>query len=207
VQQYIQFLSHHAPPAKSGRTLLWQLLAPLVLWTGCLGPAVHAQEQPDIVIRDVRTELRDEVWFLSARIDYQLNRQMLDALQNGINLTFSLQATVNKVRSWLPNSEVKALQQDYELSWQPLSRGYLVRNASTDAQTAHTTLFAALHELGTISELPLVDASLLEPDARYEVSLRTMLDQQHLPGPLRILAFWNDDFSLESGWHQWPLEE
>ena len=70
-----------------------------------------------------------------------------------------------------------------------------------------TTLFAALHELGTISGLPLVDASLLDPDARYEVSLRAVLDQQRLPGPLRMLAFWDDDFSLESDWHQWPLEE
>lgn len=206
MQQYIPFLPHPAPPAKSGRVCLWRRLAPLVLWTACLAPAVHAQET-DIVIRDIRTELRDEVWYLSARIDYQLNRQMLDALQNGINLTFSLQASVDKVRSWLPNSEVKALQRDYELSWQPLSRGYLVRNTGTGAQTAHTTLFAALHELGTISDLPLVDTSLLEPGARYEVSLRTLLDQQHLPGPLRILAFWNDDFSLESDWHQWPLEE
>ena len=178
----------------------------LVVWGIFLTPAVLAQET-DIVIRDVRTELRDKVWYLSARIDYQLNRQMLDALQNGIRLTFSLQVEINKIRSWLPNSEVKALHEDYELSWQPLSRGYLVRNISTDEQTAHTTLFAALHELGTISDLALVDSSMLEPDARYEVSLRTLLDQQHLPGPLRILAFWSDDFSLESDWHQWPLEE
>ena len=182
------------------------MTAMLILCGISLTPAVLAQET-DIVIRDVRTEFRDKVWYLSARIDYQLNRQMLDALQNGIRLTFSLQAEVNKVRNWLPDSEVVALHSDYELSWQPLSRGYLVRNISTDEQTAHTTLFAALHELGTISGLPLVDASLLEPDSRYEVSLRTLLDQQHLPGPLRILAFWTDDFSLESDWYQWPLEE
>ena len=178
----------------------------LILCGVGLTPAVVAQET-DIVIRDVRTGLRDKVWYLSARIDYQLNRQMLDALQNGIRLTFSLQVEVNEVRNWLPDTEVVALHRDYELSWQPLSRGYLVRNLGTDEQTAHTTLFAALHELGTITELPLVDASVLDADARYEVSLRTLLDQQHLPGPLRILAFWNDDFSLESGWHQWPLEE
>ena len=53
----------------------------LILCGVGLTPAVVAQET-DIVIRDVRTELRDKVWYLSARIDYQLNRQMLDALQN-----------------------------------------------------------------------------------------------------------------------------
>lgn len=211
MQQYMQFFPYPATPARTRGARHWLLrnlmmVSMLIMWGIGLTPAVLAQET-DIVIRDVRTELRDKIWYLSARIDYQLNRQMLDALQNGIRLTFSLQAEVNEVRNWLPDSEIVALRRDYELSWQPLSRGYLVRNLGTDEQTAHTTLFAALHELGTISELPLVDASLLDADAHYEASLRTLLDQQHLPGPLRILAFWNDDFSLESDWHQWPLKE
>ena len=30
------------------------------------------------------------------------------------------------------------------------------------------------------------------------MSLRAVLDQQKLPGPLRMLAFWDDDFTLES---------
>lgn len=206
----MQFLLQPASLAKIRGTCHQHLRALLIviLILGSIGlvPAAHAQD-PDIVIQDARTELRDRVWYLSARIDYQLNRQMLDALQNGIRLTFSLQVEVNEVRNWLPDSEVAALQRDYELSWLPLSRSYLVRNTGSDEQSSHTTLYAALHGLGTVTDLPLVDAGLLEPDARYEVSLRTLLDQKNLPGPLRILAFWNDDFSLESDWHQWPLEE
>jgi hypothetical protein len=183
------------------------LLAAVLLLSGlCIAPAAQAQET-DIVIRDTQTELRDKVWYLSARVDYQLNRQMLDALQNGIRLTFSLQVEINENRNWLPDSEVASLQRDYELSWQPLSRGYVVRDASSDEQTTHTTLFAALHALGTIDGLPLVEASLLDPAARHEIRLRALLNQQRLPGPLRMLAFWNDDFSLESDWHQWPLDE
>jgi hypothetical protein len=206
----MQLVPHPASPAKtraSSNRLSRALLTAVLLVSGiCASPGSHAQET-DIVFRDVQTRLRDQSWYLSARVDYQLNRQMLDALQNGIRLTFSLQVEVNEIRNWLPDSEITTLQQDYELSWQPLSRGYLVRNTGTDEQTAHSTLFAALHELGTITDLPLVDPSLLDPEARYEISLRALLDQQRLPGPLRMLAFWNDDFSLESDWHQWPLEE
>jgi hypothetical protein len=206
----MQLLTHPASPAETPGISNWlspALLAAVLLVSGiCVSLASHAQET-DIVFRDVQTRLRDQTWYLSARVDYQLNRQMLDALQNGIRLTFSLQVEVNEIRNWLPDSEIVTLQRDYELSWQPLSRGYLVRNSGTDEQTAHTTLFAALHELGTISDLPLVDSSLLDPEARHEISLRALLDQQSLPGPLRMLAFWNDDFSLDSDWHQWPLEE
>ncbi|MBM4222157.1 MAG: DUF4390 domain-containing protein [Gammaproteobacteria bacterium] len=190
------------------RARLYQaLLATVLLVSGlCLAPAAQAQET-DIVRGDVQAELRDKAWYLSARVDYQLNRQMLDALQNGIRLTFSLEVEVNESRNWLPDSEVTTLQRDYELSWQPLSRGYLVRDTISNEQTTHTTLFAALHALGTISGLPLIEASLLDPEAHHEIRLRALLNQQRLPGPLRMLAFWNDDFSLESDWHQWPLEE
>lgn len=192
---------------RPGRRLSPALLAAVLFVSGlCITPGSQAQET-DIVIRDMQTALRDEIWYLSARVDYQLNRQMLDALQNGIRLTFSLQAEINESRNWWLDSEVATLQRDYELSWQPLSRGYLVRDASSDEQTTHTTLFAALHALGTISDLPLIEASQLDPAARHEVRLRALLNQQRLPGPLRMLAFWNDDFSLESDWHQWPLEE
>jgi hypothetical protein len=206
----MQLFRHPAAPAETRDTSNWlspALLTAVLLVSGiCVSSASHAQET-DIVFRDVQTRLRDQTWYLSARIDYQLNRQMLEALQNGIRLTFSLQVEVKETRNWLPDSEIVTLQRDYELSWQPLSRSYLVRNTGNDEQTAHTTLFAALHELGAIADLPLVDSSLLDPQARHEVSLRALLDQQSLPGPLRMLAFWNDDFSLESDWHQWPLDE
>ena len=91
------------------------------------------------------------------------------------------------------------------MSWQPLARGYLVRNKNSGDQRAHMTLFAALNDLGRVRALPLIDAALVEPDKDYEVSLRAVLDQRQLPGPLRMLAFWRDDYSLESEWYRWPL--
>jgi hypothetical protein len=169
-------------------------------WTG----APRAQETA-LEIRRADTRLEDGVWYLSARIDYRLNRDTLNALQNGIPLTFKLQVELTEARSWLPDEDVAALRQDFELSWQPLSRGYVVRNKNSGDQRAYTTLYAALNDLGRISSLPLIDAALIDADADYEVSLRAVLDQQQLPGPLRMLAFWNDDFTLESEWYRWNL--
>ncbi|MSR09145.1 MAG: DUF4390 domain-containing protein [Gammaproteobacteria bacterium] len=169
----------------------------------CAG-ALQAQETgPEI--RNASTRLDAGVWYLAARIDYRLNRDTLDALQSGIPLTFDLQVEVTENRKWLPDVEVAALRQYFELSWQPLSRGYLVRNKNSGDQRAHTTLFAALNDLGRITALPLIDAALIEEDKDYQARLRAVLDQQQLPGPLRMLAFWDDDFTLESEWYRWNL--
>ncbi|MEQ1801486.1 MAG: DUF4390 domain-containing protein [Gammaproteobacteria bacterium] len=179
--------------------------AALVVLMGLLCSGVlHAQET-GLEIRNASTRLDAGVWYLSARIDYRLNRDTLEALQNGIPLTFELQVELTRERSWLPDEGVAELRQDFELSWQPLSRGYLVRNKNSGDQRAHTTLFAALNDLGRISALPLIDAALVSEGDDYEVSLRAALDQQQLPGPLRMLAFWDDDFTLESEWYRWDL--
>jgi hypothetical protein len=169
-----------------------------------MAPPVLAQET-GIEIRTGTTRLEEGVWYLSASIDYRLNREILEALQNGIPLSFELEVELNRERTWMPDAEVALLRQEYELSWQPLSRGYLVRNLNSGDQRAHTTLYSALQDLGTVNALPLIDAALLEADERYEVALRAALNQLKLPGPLRMLAFWNDDFSLESDWYRWPL--
>lgn len=172
---------------------------------GLLCSGLLRAQETGLEIRDASAQLQDGVWYLSARIDYRLNRDTLEALQNGIPLTFGLLVELTRQRSWLPDEDVAELSQDFELSWQPLSRGYLVRNKNSGDQRAHTTLFAALRDLGRITRLPLIDAALLEDGENYELSLRAALDQQQLPGPLRMLAFWDDDFTLESEWYRFDL--
>ncbi len=180
-------------------------LTALVALAGLLcAAALHGQET-GLEVRNASTRLEAGVWYLSARIDYHLNRDTLDALQNGIPLTFELQVELTEDRRWLPDVDVASLRQYFELSWQPLSRGYLVRNKNSGDQRAHTTLFAALNDLGRISALPLIDAALIDENKDYAVSLRAVLDQQQLPGLLRMLAFWDDDFTLESEWYRWNL--
>jgi hypothetical protein len=172
---------------------------------GFLWAPLAAAQETGLEIRHATTRLEDGVWYLAAKVDYRLNRDTLEALQNGIALTFGLEVELSRQRSWLPDETVAELRQDYELSWQPLARGYLVRNKNSGDQRAHTTLFAALNDLGRITALPLIDAALVEDGENYEVGLRAALDQQQLPGPLRMLAFWDDDYSLESDWYRWDL--
>lgn len=204
---------HHHPRLEPGRCgaaahRAWRpgawLAALLLLAQGLWVQGARAQEA-GIDISSGTTQVVNGVWYLSARIDYRLNRDLLEVLQSGIPISFELQVELARERNWMPDAGVAELRQEYELSWQPLSRGYLVRNLNSGDQRPHATLYSALIDLGTISDLPLIDAALLDEGERYEVALRAGLNQQRLPGPLRLLAFWNDDFTLESDWYRWPL--
>jgi hypothetical protein len=68
-------------------------------------------------------------------------------------------------------------------------------------------LFSALAGLGRIADLPVIDAALLDPEASYRMRLRAVLDQNTLPGPLRLIAFWSSGFRLASDWYGWTIKE
>ncbi|RMF95133.1 MAG: DUF4390 domain-containing protein [Gammaproteobacteria bacterium] len=158
-------------------------------------------------VRSASTGLKDGVYYLNARIDYRLSEKALQALRSGVELTIELQIEVERRRAFLPDSTVASLRQAYLLSYQPLSQRYVVRNLNSGEQSSYATLFSALNSLGRVIDLPVIDAALLEPDASYEIRLRAVLDQNTLPGPLRLFAFWGDSFRLESDWYAWTLKE
>lgn len=156
-------------------------------------------------VRSASSRLYDGVFFATARIDYRLSDDALEALDSGVALTVQLQIEVRRARRFWLDAEVATLRQDYALSFQPLSDRYVVKNINSGEQDSFATLFSALNNMGRIVDLPIIDASLLNPDAKYEIALRAVLDQNTLPGPLRLIAFWSRGFRLASDWYVWPL--
>lgn len=178
------------------------LLALLLVAAG----GAAAKDKP-FEIRNASSRLSDGVWFANARIDYRLSDDALEALENGIALTIQLQIEVTRVRRFWTDQKVASLKQSYQISYQPLSERYVVKNLNSGEQNSFATLFSALNSMGRILDLPLIDASILEPDATYEIAMRAVLDQDTLPGPLRLIAFWSEGFRLVSDWYRWKLDD
>lgn len=158
-------------------------------------------------VRSAAARLIDGVYFVDARIDYRLSDKALEALENGVALTMQLQIEVIRKRAFLPDALVAELKQDSTLSYEPLTERYVVRNLNSGQQSSYATLFSALSSLGRVNGLPVIDASLLNPEAQHRMRLRVVLDQDTLPGPLRLIAFWSSGFRLVSEWYGWTLKD
>lgn len=158
-------------------------------------------------VRSAVARLTDGVYFVDARIDYRLSDKALEALENGVALTMQLQIEVIRRRAFLPDALVAELKQDSTLSYEPLTERYVVRNLNSGQQSSYATLFSALNSLGRVTGLPVIDESLLDPDAEHRMRLRAVLDQDTLPGPLRLIAFWSSGFRLVSDWYGWTLKD
>jgi hypothetical protein len=169
---------------------------------------IKSEEDPGYFeIREAGTQLKDGVYFLDALIEYRLSSEARSALQSGLPLTIRVEVELLKNRRFWFDNEEAALQQRYQLEYHALSERFTVQNLNSGDQTSFSTLYAALDWLGHVNHLPLIDAALIEPGHEYYLRMRTVLDAEKLPGPLRLIAFWRRDWSLGSDWYRWQLHD
>ena len=169
-------------------------------------PAVAAERgRFEVVGADSRTE---NGWILvDARVDLELSDETVAALESGVTLTLQYQfELIERLRFW-PNKIVADPKRNIELRYMSLSERFLVVDTDSGVQESFATLYSALRYAGQLRDYPLIEAERLEPDARYGVATRMVLNRETLPGPLQMLAFWRGDFSLESDWFRWTLRE
>ena len=175
-----------------------------------LGVQQSAQGQQDpgrFEIRSASVELQSGVYYLDAWVEYRLSPEAREALEAGVALTLQTEVEFLRNRRFWFDDQEASLRQDYELQYRALSARYLVMNLNSGEQSSFATLFSALNFLGRVTELPLIDAALLDSDAAYDIRIRAVLSTDDIPGPLRLLAFWRRDWSLRSEWFTWRLGE
>jgi hypothetical protein len=165
---------------------------------------VHRQGYFDV--RSASTIVNDDVLYLDARLQLVLSEEALAALDSGVPLTIELMLEVIRERRFLPDPVDAELSLRYELEYRPLSQRYIVSNLNSGDQDSFATLYSALNNLGRIQGLPVLDMSILDRGADYDLRLQALLSTRQYPAPLRLLFFWRDEWQLRSEWFEWSLE-
>jgi hypothetical protein len=143
---------------------------------------------------------------LDGQITFNFSKAALEALANGLPIGVETQVRVRPVDKWYWPRPVASLTYKQEIQYHALSQHYLVRTIGYDYPRAFLTQSSALAGLGLIDDLVLVDLARLDPDEQYEVRVRTILDSESLPVPLRPLTYLSDEWRLRSEWKrlEWP---
>ncbi len=172
----------------------------LFCWTTCLSAG-------EFKIINAETHLVNGVYLLNSQIDYQLSEAALDALNNGVPITFEVKIEVLEQRQWLWNKTIALLRQYYILHYHALAKKYQLSYKNTDIEQSFFSLSAAITALGDIQDLPILDKEILEADKQYQVRLKAVLVIEDLPLPLLPIAYFSPSWLLSSDWYQWTLSE
>lgn len=164
----------------------------------------HAKAAEFRVLK-AETRLLDGVYRLNAVINYDLTEPVREALLNGISLVFEVRIEVLRGRSYWWDASVADLNQSHRLSYHALSRQFIVENLNTGLQQTFSDLSSALRYQGTVWQLPLIDAALLDKNQTYMASLRARLAINELPLPIRVSAYLSRAWQLSSRWYTLDL--
>ncbi|MBA1333437.1 hypothetical protein QQ73_21150, partial [Candidatus Endoriftia persephone str. Guaymas] len=159
----------------------------------------------EFLIEKVEFEADEALYQLNTHIDYRLSEAALEALDNGVPLTFELLVRVewSGARFWEPWLLNKRMR--YQIRYNAITELFRVVDLQEGEERNFVTRDAAISALGEINGLALLDRAQLEPGKEYLVWLKASLDIESLPLPLRPLAYLNSEWRLSSGWRQWPL--
>ena len=157
-------------------------------------------------VRSAETTVLNGVHLLDARLQLVLSSEALQALNAAVPLTIELQMQLIRSRRFYMDALDAELAVRFELEYRQVSQRYIVRNLNSGDQDSFATLYAALNNLGRITELPIIDDALLAPGKPYRIRVRAMLQTQQYPAPLRLLFFWRSQWQLQSEWYEWTLE-
>ncbi|MBK1708720.1 DUF4390 domain-containing protein [Marichromatium gracile] len=161
----------------------------------------------DFRVQRLDTRLDDDRGYrLSAEIDYDFSAEALEALDNGVPLTVLIHIQVRRSGAWLWEDSLADLQLRRVIRYKPLSERYQVYTLPDTEGRSFVSREAALRALGELIDLRLLGAARLAPDSDYEVQLRTTLEIEALPLPLRPMAYLKPAWKLSSGWTKWPLQ-
>ncbi len=175
--------------------------AALVVFSGVVRGA-----DPAFEFERVEVAMRDENVLVDADVRYELSETALEALEHGVPLTFELHVQLRRDSAWIWHSDVVENRLRSVLRFHPLSGLFDLHDLQTGAHQSFATRAAALRALGRIASFPVTHIDQLTPGEQYRLRMKTFLDVDALPLPLRPKAYMSRAWDLESEVWEWRLQ-
>ena len=154
------------------------------------------------VVEQASVVLKDDVYYLNAQIQVELNKQVMEALDSGVPLTVILEIEICQKRAWLWDEVVTSFKRRYKIKFHALTEQYIVQDLKNDALGAYPTFYSAMRAMRNIENLPIIDKAKLEKNRSNILRLRGRLELDSLPAPLRLNAYLSTRWWLGSDWFE-----
>lgn len=156
-------------------------------------------------IEDASVEVVNDIYMLDARIDYELSDEAVEALDNGVNLTIRIEVEFSRRRKYIWDPVVARTVQTYRLERHELSGRYVVVDTISGIRSNFGSLEEATDALGDVAAIPVTERKTLKTGYHYRGRVKTSLDIEELPAPLRPIAYISPSWHLGSGWYKFDI--
>ncbi len=156
-------------------------------------------------VEDAVSRLQDGVFVVDANINYEFSEVALEALENGVPLTVDIHFQVRRDGAWIWEKDIVEFHLRRQLRYLPLSSTYEMTDIDRKEIKLYFTRLAAIKAMGTVSNVEVVNEDQLQKNMTYLMEIRSKLDIEALPVPLRPTAYMSSGWKLSSEWSQWRI--
>ena len=156
-----------------------------------------------IPLRHAWLRVDDGDVLLSADFAVTLTSILVEALDKGIALYFTIDFELARPRPLWFDEKVGDWSLTWRVSWSPLTRQYRVANGPLGQ--AFDSLPDVERFIGKLNSRRVLDARRLSPGTRYVASIRERLDVSLLPKPFQVSALASHEWQLSSDWHRFDF--
>lgn len=156
-------------------------------------------------IKSTRTYIEDNTYFLDASYSFELSEEAYKALRHGISFEIHTEFQLRLKRNWLWDEKVSEKKLIYKLEHKPLTENFLTIDLTTGLRHSYDNLDAALNQIKNITGMPLFDQALLRENKSYIAKIRSFIDIESLPPPMRPQAYFSPSWDISTGWYEWNL--
>lgn len=179
---------------KSSESRIMKKWLLLILLFSC---SVIAQ---DAKLEDISIKNRSDHWLITPHYQLSLSNAIIEAIENGIEITFVSECQLLAEKSWWPDRLLTAASLQFEIHYFSLTSQYQLKGVNHDYLASFLNLSDLLSQLGQKTTFQLLDA----PDASI-TTCRLYLEQRALPSTMQLPILWDDRWSLDSKWQRRPL--
>ncbi len=158
-----------------------------------------------ITIKSAELDLQDDYYGLNADVDMSFDKEIEEAINKGVPLTFLIEFQIVSPRKYWFDDEIVTTTQNVSLSYHALSRQYLVNRGTH--QQSFASLGEAMQELVALDDWKVVDKNLLEKPEVYKAALLIRLDQTKLPKAIQVDTIASEKWNISSQKFEWTLKE
>ena len=137
---------------------------------------------------------------VSCQIDYELDKKVIQALENGIAMNFQTTFELLRRRNVLPDKVVLHGSQNFAIKYHALLKQFIVREPHLRAERSFASLSAALAFIGKVNRFSLGYESSIPEGGDYYLKARARLLNDELPLPLRVQSYFTKDWRPASSW-------
>lgn len=181
--------------------MLQWLSACLIALTLTLALPVRAESGEGIAISRAQLEYSDGNYRLALTFSFSLTPALEDVLSRGVPLYFTTEARMTRPRWWWFDEEALATARTTRVSYNVLTRKYLV-SLDGSLQQSFNTLDEALALVRRPPRWDLGPRAMLKSGEIYHFAVRMGLDVARLPKPIQVHALNSSDWRFSSDWKQ-----